>query len=278
MLLMAGAARRGYAGPVTSPATDPRSVSDLLDAALQADDDAAWDAVAALHWRGSKEVLDRAVAFTRSTDPALRGRGADILGQLGIPARTFPNECFSAVLPLLGDEVEAVVRDAVYALHHIDGTRASVHIIPFAGHANDDIRHAVAFGLGAVDAPEAHKALVTLMQDRDADVRNWATFGIGQQSDADTDQIRAALASALSDDDDDVRYEGVIGLARRRDTRAVPYLKLMLHEDPDDILAQAAAARLLGLGEGEQVATAHLLGALQRLQRWRGGCKPPSNE
>jgi HEAT repeat protein len=275
---MAGALCRGYAGPVISPATDPRSASDLLDAALQADDNAAWNAVAALHWRGSKEVLDRAVTFTRSPDPALRGRGANILGQLGVPKRTFPEECFSAVLPLLGDNVESVVRDAVYALQHIDGTRASVHIIPFAGHANDDIRHAVAFGLGAVDAPEAHKALLTLMQDRNPDVRNWATFGIGQQSDADTDQIRAALASALSDDDDDVRYEGVIGLARRRDARAVPYLKLMLQDDPDDGLAQAAAARLLGLGEGEQVATAHLLGALQRLQRWRGRRTPPLNK
>jgi HEAT repeat protein len=248
-----------------SPANDSRSVSDLFEAALQADDDAAWNAVAALHWRGSKEVLERAVALTRSIDPALRARGANILGQLGVPDRTFPDECFSAVLSLLADDVEQVVEDAVYALHHIDSTRGSVHVIPFAGHENDDIRHAVAFGLGGVDAPEAHEALLTLMQDRDADVRNWATFGIGQQCDVDTDQIRGALASALSDDDDVVRCEGVIGLARRRDARAVPYLKRMLHDDPDDFRARDEAAKLLGFDEGEEVATANLLGALQRL-------------
>ena len=103
------------------------------------------------------------------------------------------------------------------------------------------------------------------MADRDPDVRNWATFGIGQQSDVDTDQIRAALAVALSDDDADVRYEGIIGRGRRRDSRAVPYLKLLLHEDPNDIFARQATAKVLGLNESGQIATADLLGAIQRL-------------
>jgi HEAT repeat protein len=256
---------------MTSPADDPRSVSDLLEAAFQADDDAAWDAVAALHWRGSKEVLDRTIALTCSDDPAKRGRGADILAQLGLPERAFPHECFSALLPLLADEVRTVVSDAIYALQHVDPLRAAPHIIPFADHEDDDIRHAVAFGLGAVDTPAAQEVLLKLMEDRDAEVRSWATFGLGQQSDADTDQIRAALANALSDDDDDVRYEGIIGLARRRDGRAIRYLKLLLHEYPDDFFAREATARLVGLSESEQVTTADLLGALQRLQRWSGG-------
>lgn len=259
---------------MTSPANDPRSISDLLGAAFQADDDAAWDAVAALHWRGSKEVLDRAIVLTRSSDPTSRGRGVDILGQLGLPERTFPEESFSAVLSFLRDEVLTVVCDAIYALQHIDRMRAAVHIIPFADHRDDDIRHAMAFGLGAVDAPKAQEVLLKLMKDRDPDVRNWATFGIGQQSDADTEQTRAALAAALSDDDADVRYEGIIGLGRRRDSRAVRYLKLLLHEDPDDIFAREATAKLLGLSESGQVTTVELLGALQRLQRWSGGSIP----
>ncbi len=259
-----------------SPANDPRSVSDLLEAALQANDDAAWDAVAALHWRGSKEVLDRATALTCSDDPAKRGRGADILAQLGLPDRAFPHECFSAVLPLLADEARTVVSDAIYALQHVDRLRAAPHIIPFADHEDDDIRHAVAFALGAVDTSEAQEVLLKLMEDRDAEVRNWATFGLGQQSDADTDQIRAALAKTLTDDDADVRYEGIIGLGRRRDVRAVRYLKLLLHEDPDDIFAREATAKFLGLGQSGQVTTPDLLGALQRLQRWSSGGIPRS--
>ena len=75
---------------MTSPVNDTRSVADLWKAAFQADYDAAWNAVAALHWRGSKEVLDRAVVLTLSSDPASRARGADVLGQLGLPERTFP--------------------------------------------------------------------------------------------------------------------------------------------------------------------------------------------
>jgi len=259
---------------MTNPANDTRSVADLWEAALQADGDAAWNAVAALHWRGSREVLDRAVLLTRSIDPASRARGADVLGQLGLPERTFPEESFSAVLPLLRDEVLTVVCDAIYALQHVDRVRAASHIIPFADHRDDNIRHAVAFGLGAVDTPEAQEVLLKLMTDRNADVRNWATFGIGQQSDVDTDQIRAALAVALSDDDADVRYEGIIGLGRRRDSRSIRYLKLLLHEDPDDIFAREATAKLLGLSESGQIMTADLLGALQRLQRWSGGSPP----
>ncbi|MDG2533476.1 HEAT repeat domain-containing protein [Sphingomonas sp. HITSZ_GF] len=253
------------------PADDIRPISDLFAAAFEANDDAAWGAIAALQWRGSKEVLDRAVALTRSNDPTSRGRGADVLGQLGLPERTFPQESFSAVLPLLEDEEVTVIRAAIYALAHVDRERAASHIIPFADHDDEDIRYAVAFGLCAVDTPEAEGVLLRLMSDRDADVRNWATFGIARQSGADTDQVREALAAALSDDDVDVRYESIIGLGVRRDSRAVTYLKVLLHEDPDDIFAREAAANLLGLGEDGQVTTAELLGALQRLQRWSGG-------
>ena len=198
------------------------------------------------------------------------------MGQLGVPERTFPEESFSAVLPLLKDEMLTVVCDAIVAPQHIDRERAASHIIPFAKHADDNIRHAVAFGLGAVDTPEAQKALLMLMTDRDPDVRNWATFGIGQQSDVDTDQTRAALAVALSDDDEEVRYEGIIGLGRRRDSRVIGYLKLLLHNDPDDIFAREASANLLSLSESGQITTADLLGVLQRLQRWSSGSLPRS--
>jgi HEAT repeat protein len=270
VLSVADIERRKYAVDMFNPANDPRSVPNLFEAAFQSDEDAAWDAIAALHWRGSKEVLDRALALTHSDDPTLRGRGADILGQIGIPERTFPDECFSAVRRLLADEAQPVVFEAIFALQHIDRSRAAPHIIRFADHEDDDIRYAVAFGLGAVDTPEANATLLALMTDRDAEVRNWATFGLGQQSDADTDQIRKALAARLADDDPDVRYEAIIGLGRRRDRQAVGFLKTMLHHDPDDIFAREAAAKLLGIdGSGERT-TGELLGALQRLQRWGG--------
>ena len=255
---------------MSDPENDPRSVPDLFEVALQSDEDAAWDAVAALHWRGSKEVLDRALAVTRSDDATLRARAAAILGQIGVPERTFPDQCFPAVLRLLSDPHQPVVFAAIIALQHIDRSRAAPHIIPFAEHDDDDIRYAAASALGAVDTSEANATLLALMTDRDPEVRNWATFGLGQQSDADTDQIREALAARLADYDPDVRYEAVVGLGRRRDGRAVGFLKTMLHEDPDDVFAREAAAKLLGLDGSGEIATGELLGALQRLQRWAG--------
>ena len=251
------------------PAEDRRSDAELFEAAFQSDDDAAWDAIAALHYRGSKEVFDRALALTHRDEPAARARGADILGQLGIPKRAFPHESFAAALRLLADEAREVQFAAIFALQHLDRSRAAPHIAPFAGDEDDGIRYAVAFALGAVDTTEANRILLTLMRDRDADVRNWATFGLGQQSDADDDEIREALANGLADNDPDVRYEAIIGLGRRRDPRALGFLKTMLHDDPDDLFARDAAAKLLGLDDSGNAPTSDLLGGLQRQQRWR---------
>lgn len=260
----------GYAGRMTGVPSDSRSVEELFQVALEADEARARDAVEALHWRGSEEVLDRGIALTRSSDPVWRALGADVLGQLGIPGRTYPNQCLSAVLPLLADEAASVVRSAIYALHHIDSFQAAPHIAPLATHLNDDIREAVAFGLNGADSSEAHDALLKLMRDRSPDVRNWATFGIARQSDIDNSDIRSALFASLADSDEDVRYEAAIGLARRRDIRSVKFLKQLLHEDPDDIFALEAAAILVDLNEVE-TDTVALLGALQRLDRWGKG-------
>jgi HEAT repeat protein len=254
---------------------DPRSISALFEALFQSDDDAAWEAVAALHWRGTKEVLNRAITLITSVDPIVRSRAVGVLGQLGVPERTFPDECFCAVLPLLNDEIEPVMMEAIFALQHIDRARAASYVTPLANHENENIRYAVAFALGAVDTPEANATLLALMSDRDAEVRNWATFGIGQQSDADTDQIRNELTARLTDEDSDVRYEAIIGLGRRRDRQAVGYLKTILHNDPDDIFAREATAKLLGMDDSGERTTSELLGALQRFQRWSGNGSPP---
>lgn len=251
-----------------SPVDDPRSVPALFEAACQFDSEAAWDAVAALHYRGSKEVLDRALTLISADDPASRARAADILGQIGVPIRTFPDQCFAAVRPLLGDSAQPVLFAAIFSLQHIDPMRAAPHIIPFADHSDDGVRYAVAFALGAVDTAEAIETLLRLMTDRDAEVRNWATFGVGQQSDTDTDTIREALNTRLADDDPDVRYEAIVGLGRRRDRRALGFLKTMLHDDPEDVFAREAAAKLLGIDTSGEIPTSDLLGALQRLQRW----------
>lgn len=257
---------------MSSAADDPRTVSELFKAALSSEDEELrWDAVAALHWRGSREIFDRAAELCQSKQATERTLGADILGQLGIPQRTFPDESFDTLLGLLADPHTEVLFSAIVALQFVDPARAVAHILRFRDHPTDNVRYAVAFALGGVDDEAAINALLVLARDRDADVRNWATFGLGQQCDADTPEIREALAARLEDQDPDVRYEAICGLARRRDTKMAGFLKTMLHDDPDDIFAREAAARLLGMECSGDTSTSDLLGSLQRQQRWALG-------
>jgi HEAT repeat protein len=59
-------------------------------------------------------------------------------------------------------------------------------------------------------------------------VRNWATFAIGQYTDLDSPDLREALLARTKDEDAEVRGEALIGLARRRDARALPLVRAEL--------------------------------------------------
>ena len=106
---------------MNSPADDKRSVSQLFEVALRSEDeDLRWDAVAALHWRGSRDVFDRAAQLCQSRNAEKRALGADILGQLGVPDRTFPEESFDAIVRLLSDTSDEVLFCSIIALQHVD--------------------------------------------------------------------------------------------------------------------------------------------------------------
>jgi len=257
--------------PAGRPPPDPRDLPELIEVALGSDDNEAWDVIAALHWRGTSEVLQSALGLCARPEPGVRARGADILGQLGIPHRTFPEECFVALQALLSDPNAGVLSSAIVALSHLDAERAMPHILGFTKHRDDDVRFSVTTALGGLDAQEAIEALIELSSDKDSDVRDWATFGLGSQTDVDSQEIRAALAAALHDDDPDVRYEAVCGLGRRGDARSIPFLKNMLHDQPKDIFLRGTALMLLGLDERDEMSSGELLGALQRRQRWMSG-------
>ncbi len=251
-------------------ADDTPSIPELVDAALYSEDEnLRWNAIRALRRLGSREVLDRAVKLCTSISSQKRALGADILGQLGTPKRTFPTESFDSILKLLSDESDEVLFSAILALHYVDSERATAHIVGFCDHQNNNVRYAVAVALGEIDHDEtAIKVLLRLATDDDAKVRSWATFGLAQQCEADTPEIRILLADRLQDEDEDVRCEAIIGLARRRDARMAGYLKIMLQDDPHNLSVREAAARLLGMEDDSDTSAIDLLGALQRQQRW----------
>jgi HEAT repeat protein len=129
-------------------------------------------------------------------------------------------------------EVEAnelALMSEIYGLGHLAVEGTVPLILPYATHPNEDIRHATTHALGQfLLDPSALAALVVLSADSDRDVRNWATFFIGTQSDADSTELREALARRLDDPFPDARQEAIAGLAKRKDERAVlPLLKLL---------------------------------------------------
>ncbi len=210
-----------------NPPDDPRTVDELMTSALcESDEDLTWQAISILQWRGSREIMDRAVALCRSTCPVERRVGAHILGQLGLPERTFPEECYRTLRMMIEAERDEESLAAIMtALSHLRREETAAIAGRFRKHGNPDIRHAVAFAMTGLANPEAVAALIELTRDPVDYVRDWATFGLGSQTDLDTPEIRAALAARLADEDLETREEAILGLARRGDRRMLPMLR-----------------------------------------------------
>jgi HEAT repeat protein len=245
---------------------DPRSTHEIISEALmETDEDKAWEHVVALHFRATRDVLEAASALCESDCSVERCLGANILGQLGIRERAFPDECHRVLARMLVSETDPEVLDAVcIACGHLKHPAAIPLLIPLKDHPSADVRYAVVFGLLARDDPRAVATLIELSADEDADVRDWATFGLGSQTDQDTPELRAALAARLNDPDPTTRAEAMVGLARRKDGRVLGPLTEALHPDHfrrydprEDLVLEAA----------EELADPRLVPALRRLQR-----------
>ena len=248
--------------------TDPRPVPELLAAATdwsRQEANGDWDAVVALQRIGTREVLDAALELVGSRDPRRRARGADILGQLGSPGRSYPEECLNAATGLIGTDNEPVVlQAAAVALGHLGDARGTGPLVSLAGNPSPEVRHAVAFALGGRSDPIAIAALIGLSDDEDAHVRDWATFGIGELADVDTVEVREALKRRLDDPDGQTRNEAICGLAKRRDPSLLPVLLAALDATPDDFSLCPPAMALLGIPQHtEEMTTGELISRLQ---------------
>jgi HEAT repeat protein len=241
--------------PIDDPAMrDPRAIDELFDAALCEPEDEAWQAITALHWKGSSEVLEHAAQLCRSECSLERCIGADILGQLGVPNRTFPEQSAAVLLQMLAVEQEPEVLQSIFVglghLHHCQAIPAAVR---FIDHPDPDVRHAVVLALTGHNDPFAVEMLIGLARDSDAYVRDWATFALGMQIDLDTPVIRQVLVDRLTDSDEDARGEALRGLARRRDPRVLAPLAKELAADSLNSFASEAVDMLVGTELHEQL-------------------------
>lgn len=198
------------------------SVDELLAVVVrEQDDDARWTAIQQLHALGTREVFERAVQLCNALAARERVAGADILGQIS----AWSDDAIPTLLNLLGDSESFVIEAAVHALSQKQDGRTIDALSRVAQHDASNVRWAVATALEDLIGDErAERVLLTLMRDGDTSVRDRATFAVGSLSDHDTPRIRAALAERLRDDDRAVANEAALGLARRRDARAIPYI------------------------------------------------------
>jgi HEAT repeat protein len=202
---------------------DPRSIEELVRLALtEPDEDAAWEAVTMLHAKGSREVLEAAKRLCASNRADERQLGANILGQLGIPDRTFPDECFATLAAMLAEETDPNVLECIgVAFGHLKDPRAVELLLPLKRHANSDVRFGVVMGLTGHERPDAIEAMIELSRDSEELVRTWATFSLGTIVRTDTPEIREALLARTLDRHDETRGEGLVGLALRKDQRVI---------------------------------------------------------
>ena len=252
---------------VRAAQNDPRTANELISLALaEPDKDVAWEYVVLLHLRGSWDVFEAVRSLCQSDCVVEKTLGVNIVGQLGVPNRTFPNECVDALLSLLSSEVDVGVLQATcFALGHTSDNRAADELAKLATHPSDRIRYGVAFAIANLHNQIAIDTLIQLSTDTAVEVRDWATFGLGSQIEADTPEIRDALFRATTDADEVVRGEAFIGLARRRDERVI-----------EPLIRELFAWHSLKLGDyvldaAVELADARLLPILKQLQESLNG-------
>jgi len=248
---------------------DPRATHELITQALtEPDEDAAWERVSTLHYRATNDVFDAACQLCESACPQEMTLGANILGQLGIPDRSFPEESVAVLLKLLEIESDVDILHAVcVALGHIHDPTAIPALARLKTHPSEIVRDAVVYGLLSFVEDLAVHSLSELSNDQDDHVRDWATFGLGSMIEADTPQIREALFARLSDADDVVRGEALVGLALRKDEQAIEPLIQELERYPAEKIGS------LLIEAAEAMADTRLLPILTRLKQSSGSEK-----
>ena len=227
------------------------SLDELFDDEVGAeDDDARWTAIQALHALGTREVFERARTLCRSASAKERRGGADVVGQL----TPFFAEARELLGGMLHDADAHVVESVVHALGQQQDLETLDALSKAASHRSANVRWAVATALeDHISDERAERVMLTLMRDPDTSVRDRATFAVGSLSDHDTPRIRAALVERLQDGERCVANEAALGLARRRDARAIPYIAIAI-SSTDGEIEEAA----------DEITSAEMLGELMK--------------
>ena len=232
------------------PSLPRLELDELLELAVREwDEDSEWAPfLAALCWRGSQEVLDAVRELGKSDEPDRRCVAAYVLGQLGAPVRAFPHESGETLCAMAEGETDPEVLSTIaHAFGHLGQPEGTELLLSLARHEESAVRSGAVFGLAGRQDDRALEALMRLSTDDEAEIRDWATFALGMLAEADTPQLRDALVARLDDPDLDTRFEAVIGLAMRRDVRAVEPALALLEDGTHGFAMDEAVVRLAAI-------------------------------
>ncbi|VEP16033.1 conserved hypothetical protein [Hyella patelloides LEGE 07179] len=223
------------------------STKKLIELALKQEEEEI-KYLSALQFRGTKDVLNAAQELCKSINENEKELGIYILGQLGIPQRTFPNECLEILLNLLKRESNTNILGAIgIALGHLGDRRAIQPLVKFKNHPDADVRYGVVSGLLCQEDELAIDTLIELSQDEDSDIRNWATFGLGTQIDTDSLEVKKALWRRIQEESKatpighEIYGEALVGLAKRNEKKVIELILQEITSDSVSILCLEAA-------------------------------------
>ena len=241
------------------PSEDWSAAELVEDAIVQAtrdeeDDDAYWAPIRVLQKREPNAVWTAVSPLASSDDPRIQSLVADILGSLAEPAFGLERATLGLFRSMLDKAPPPeVVASVGHALGQFSESDAGFEMmLAYADHDDVRVRQGVVSALLGKRDPRAIQTLVRLSSDEHEQIRDWATFGLaselGDPGDADlvdTLEVRAALAARLDDEHASTRAEAVVGLAARRDPRALPCVLDALTAD-SFAMDYVKAARHLG--------------------------------
>jgi HEAT repeat protein len=199
-------------------------------------------------------ALELGTQLLSSDDPAARATGCDLLGLASERHESVQESVARAVLSIADTQTDPDTQWSIARALGCTRDRTAVpKLVELAEHVDGDVRFQAALALPSVWAGDLDGAavptMIRLTEDPDAEIRNWATFGLGFLMDVDTPAVRAALWARCGDDNPEARAEGIRGLARRHDRRAVPLLAELLDDEDGAHVHTFHAAEILGAPE-----------------------------
>ena len=236
-----------------------------IETSGQIESEELWESIYALRKLGTARVLSTALSWCKDPAPFRRSVGVSILAQFGMDTKAYPQESRAMILAMIANEQDPeVITSLISAVHFRELPDAAAWLISLAEHPLEDVRWRVAWALPIPNLSDlamvrlSLETLLKLMEDSEPEVREWATFSISITQE-DTPAIREALLTRLSDSDFGTRSEAAVGLADRKDPRAIELLGQHLRSDRVGELFVEAA---------ELYADSSLRPALLGLKKW----------